>query len=349
MTQADAVAVALFAALVLYVVTGGADFGGGVWDLLASGPRAERQRELVARAIGPIWEANHVWLILVIVLLFVCFPPVFVALTVALHVPLVLVLVGIVLRGSAFVFRSQETHRGPVQRRWNRTFAIASLLTPVTFGMCVGAIASGDLRADPHTGWPLRLDLVGPWTRPFPIAVGALAVALFAFLAATYLTNETEDVDLREDFRKRALASGVASVLIAALALAFARSGAPRLFERLASPPGGAMHLGAAAVFAALALGALARRRYRAARMLAPAFAAVLVIGWAWAQFPRLIEPDLEIRAAAIPARDVLGAVLLGLAVGGAVLVPSLVYLFRVFKGNRSLREPRRGTGTVGR
>src|SRR5262245_63905985 len=134
---------AVFIALNAYMLLAGADFGGGVWDLLASGPRRDRQRELIAHAISPVWEANHVWLILVVVLLFTCFPVVFSRVAVGLHIPLTLMLFGIVLGGSAFIFRSYDTHHDVAQRRWGRTFSIASLLTPFLLGVCVGAIASG--------------------------------------------------------------------------------------------------------------------------------------------------------------------------------------------------------------
>ncbi len=134
---------AMVGALVLYLLFGGADFGGGVWDLLASGPRREEQRALIEHAIGPIWEANHVWLILAVVLMFVCFPSAWAALSTALHVPLTVMLVGVVLRGSAFAFRSYGSDDDASQRRWGRTFAMASVVTPLTLGMCVGAVASG--------------------------------------------------------------------------------------------------------------------------------------------------------------------------------------------------------------
>ncbi|MBI3791022.1 MAG: cytochrome d ubiquinol oxidase subunit II, partial [Gemmatimonadetes bacterium] len=158
----DILAGLMVVALTMYVLLGGADFGGGVWDLLARGPRKAEQRELIADAIGPIWEANHVWLILVVVMLFSCFPPAFARFATLLHVPLVVMLVGIVLRGSAFTFRTYDSQRDDVQVRWGRTFAIASTLTPVTLGVCVGATISGDLGA-------VRIDacaydvFIAPW------------------------------------------------------------------------------------------------------------------------------------------------------------------------------------------
>jgi cytochrome d ubiquinol oxidase subunit II len=143
------IAGAIMVSLTLYALGGGADFGGGVWDLLARGPRAARQRELIAHAIGPIWEANHVWLILVVVLLFVCFPVAWAAISTSLHVPLTLLLVGIVLRGAAFTFRSYGDEDEAGAQRWGRVFAGASVVSPVMLGTCVGAIAGGGLRVGP--------------------------------------------------------------------------------------------------------------------------------------------------------------------------------------------------------
>src|SRR3989442_1523496 len=147
MTLADILAGIIFVALNAYALLGGADFGGGVWDLLARGPRQGRPRELIADAIGPVWEANPVWLILAIVLLFPCFPPAFARLGTLLHIPLSLVLIGIVLRGSAFTFwrYGGGAHGDREQRRWGLLFAVARLITPLLLGATVGAIASGRL------------------------------------------------------------------------------------------------------------------------------------------------------------------------------------------------------------
>src|SRR6185312_6060451 len=233
--MATAIAFVALVSLNAYVLLAGADFGGGVWDLLASGPRRAEQRALIAEAIGPIWEANHVWLILVVVLLFTCFPAVFSGLAIALHIPLTLMLVGIVLRGSAFAFRSYGSSDDAPQRRWGRVFAIASVLTPLVLGICIGAIASGRV-GDMLDRLPQRgatesfVSLyVTPWLSPFTVAVGALALALFAFLAATYLTVEAENAELREDFRRRALWAAAAVFVTAFLALILAWSHAPRM------------------------------------------------------------------------------------------------------------------------
>src|SRR3954468_2466614 len=192
---ADVLAAVLALSLNAYVLFAGADFGGGVWDLLAAGPRRDRQREVIRHALGPIWEANHVWLILAIVLTFSCFPPVFARLGIVLHIPLSLMLVGIVLRGEEFTFRTYDDQHDAVQRRWGRIFAGASLVTPILFGVCIGAIAAGRVE-------PLRREagftasFVEPWLTPFSLAVGLMTLALFAHLAAVFLTLESDDPEL---------------------------------------------------------------------------------------------------------------------------------------------------------
>ena len=231
---ASAVAAFMLVALTVYALLGGADFGAGFWDLTARGDRAEARRELIAHAIGPVWEANHVWLIIVVVLLFTGFPAAFSAIMTGLHVPLSLMLVMIVLRGSAFTFRSYDnTEAG--KHRWNRVFSVPSVLTPILLGSIIGAIASGAVGSPPGGTLPL----FSTWLAPFPIVVGLFTLALFAYLAAVYLTLEATDLALREDFRRNAL---IAALVVTALAYAvylLARSQAPIVFRGLDASPWG--------------------------------------------------------------------------------------------------------------
>jgi cytochrome d ubiquinol oxidase subunit II len=330
------VAGAILVSLIIYVLGGGADFGGGVWDLFASGPRKAAQRETIAHAIGPIWEANHVWLILVVVLLFIAFPAAFAAITTALHIPLTILLIGIVLRGSAFTFRSYDQATDAVQRRWGRIFAIASLVSPIMLGVCVGAVASGRIHVQDGR---VLTNFVSEWLAPFPFAIGFLALALFAFLAAVYLTVEAEAPDLQEDFRRRAL---LAAVLVGALAwvsLALAGSGAPRIYRGLTGERWSLFFQLVLAVIAIATLHALWRRAYRRARALAVVQVTLVLWGWGLAQFPYVVEPDLTFRDTAAPA-SVLRVLLVALGAGMVVLLPSMWYLFRVFK----LSAPPAGT-----
>jgi cytochrome d ubiquinol oxidase subunit II len=324
---------ALLVALTVYVLTGGADYGGGVWDLLARGPRAAAQRELIERAIGPIWEADHVWLILVVVILFEAFPPAFAAIMTAMHIPITLMLVGIVLRGSAFSFRSYGGGLERTQIRWDRMFSIASLVTPMLLGIIIGAIASGRIPRDPR-----RLgDFVWPWITPFCFAVGIFAVALFAYLAAIYATLEPADEAVRDDFRQRALIAGTAVGVIAGIVLLLSIHGAPRIWSGLTERAWTWPLIWITSIFAIATLYALSIRRYAIARLCAVAQVALILWGWAFAQFPYLLEPDLDIYNAAAPPITL--HILAGALTAGAfILFPSYRYLMLVFKSHREHR-----------
>jgi cytochrome d ubiquinol oxidase subunit II len=335
LTLPNALAGLIVVALNAYVLLGGADFGGGVWDLLATGPRRTSQRALISEAIGPIWEANHVWLILVVVLLFSCFPPAFAELATTLHIPLTLMLIGIVLRGSAFAFRAHHGRDDALQLQWGRVFAIASAVTPLFLGACLGAVASGSVLRAVETDF--YAGFVAPWLTPFCFAVGVLTLALFAFLAAVYLTVEAREVALQEDFRRRALGAAVVVFVAAVGTLALAIRSAPLVGRDLtASAWALPLHV-VAGVAAVSAIGALWIRRYRVARVVAAAQVSLILWGWALAQYPHVIPPTLTIREAAAPDAT-LTWVLCALAGGACVLFPSLIYLFRIFKW-----QPERG------
>lgn len=323
------IALVTLAALVLYALMGGADFGGGVWDLLARGQRAARQRKLISDSIAPIWEANHVWLILVIVLLFTAFPRGFAAMMTALHIPLMAMLLGIVARGSAFVFRKYDSKDDAVQRRWSLVFGVSSLVTPFLQGLSLGALASGTIRTE---GARVKTGFFAGWTEPFAIACGLFALALFVFLAAVYLTVDADqDRDVQEDFRWRGLISGIALAPIAAAVFFAARAGgAPQMYHDLTRWWAPYLLL-ATSGCAVTALVALARRRYRLARIAAIGQVTLILVGWGSAQFPHVIMPDLDIYNHAAP-EITLRLLVIALGLGALVLFPSLYYLFYVFK-----------------
>ena len=312
----------LLAALVFYALLGGADYGGGIWDLFASGPRKDEQRRLIDEAIGPVWEANHVWLILVVVVLFTGFPPAFAAIASGLFAPLVLLLMGIVMRGSAFTFRAYDDRGDAFQRRWGRVFSMSSILAPLTLGDVVGSLASG------------RVD--GPasraWLDPFPLAVGLFTAVLFAFLAATYLAFEARG-ELQDDFRKRALLAGVVVGLLAMGVYLLAGTGAPLVHQGLTRRPWSWPLQIATAIAAVTAFAALWQRGYGLARVAAAAQVALILVGWAASQYPYLVVPSLTLEnASAPPETQVL--LLKAVACGAVLLFPCLYLLFRVFKTN---------------
>jgi len=330
-------ALVLLAALILYALSGGADFGGGLWDLLATGPRARRQREAIEEAIAPIWEANHVWLILVVTVLFTAFPPAFGVLMTALHIPLTAVLIGIVLRGSAFVFRKYDVPDDTTHRRWSTVFGVASVLTPFFLGLSLGGVASGEVRVEAGR---LTTGFLAGWTGPFAVGCGLFAEVLFAFLAAVYMTIDTEhEPELQEDFRRRARLAGGLLVPAAALVFVLAREGAPRIFDGLTSWWGIPL-LVATAGCGAGALAALWARRFSAARAAAVLAVTLILLGWGLAQYPYLVVPDLTVHNTK-SAESTLTLLVWALAAGALLLFPSFAYLYWVFKGQRRIRRAR--------
>ncbi len=327
-------------ALNAYALLGGADFGGGLWDLLASGPRKDEQRTLIAESIAPIWEANHVWLIIVVVMLFTGFPAAFSTLGIVLHIPLSLVLIGIIMRGSAFVFRSYGSRTKARRTTWGRAFSVASTIAPLLLGAVIGAIASDAVgNASRRIGSAPFVDVfVAPWTSPFAIAVGAFALSLFAFLAAVYATVAARDASLQDDFRTRALASGVVVFVLAGLSLLLSTKLTDRVATGVLSAAWSVpLHL-LTGLSAIVAFGALWTRRYQIARVAAALQVSCILWGWAFAQFPYVIPTSLTIRDAAAP-RITLDLLLAGLIGGSIVLVPSLAYLYRTFARRSSLAD----------
>jgi cytochrome d ubiquinol oxidase subunit II len=326
MGAAEIVAGILWLSLTAYAVLAGADFGGGVWDLFASGPRAADQRAAVAEAMGPVWEANHVWLIFMITGLFTAFPVTFGVLGLALYLPFTIATVGIVLRGASFAFRAHGRAIGPLSP-WGVVFGIASVITPFFLGTAAAAVASGSIHA-PHG--QLASGFLTGWTTPLAIVIGLYALSICAYLAATYLMVENENRPaVLADFRRRAIAASVASGFFALLALGISSTEGPRLLQSVA---GRGLPLFVLAVLnGPLALWAVWRWRPRIARVAV--VAQVVFVLWAWAvgQWPYLVPPDLTISGAAAPTAT-LTALLAVIGIGALILMPSLWLLFRVFK-----------------
>ena len=322
------IAAIMLASLILYALMGGADYGGGMWDLLASGARAQRQRHAIVEAIAPIWEANHVWLVLVIVLLFSAFPRAFSTIMIALHIPITAMLIGIVLRGSAFIFRKYDSTEDAVQRRWSTVFGVASFFTPFFQGLTMGALTTGNIHL---VGDRVTTGFFAGWLTPFALACGLFALALFAFLAATYMTVDTQgQPDLRSDFRFRAIWAQIALILLAIIVFVTSKYGAPLMYQGLTNwwAP---ILLGWTVLSAIIAFLALWFRGFHLARTAAVVQVTCVLVGWALAQFPRLVTPDVTIQNAAAP-ESTLKLLLLALGAGTVVLLPSLLYLFQIFK-----------------
>jgi len=320
--------------LVVYAVTGGADLGAGAWSLFASGPRKQEQREAVQHAIAPIWEANHVWLIFVIVVMFSAFSRAFAVISTALHVPIALALVGIVLRGAAYSFRAYGIQGDRARIGWERVFAWASLVTPLFLGSVVAGVSSGSIRVEKNhvtTGY------FAGWTSLFAVAVGAFTLSLFVLLSAVYLAGDTEG-EVSNDFRRRALWMEGIAALLAAVTFGLAAKDAPPLFANLARSSWTWPVQGATAAAAALTIALLWTRRSRLARYTVAAQAGLVVLGWGLAMHGHFVLPDVDL-AMASPHPEVMPSIALALAIGSVILIPALVFLYRVFKS--SAHEPR--------
>jgi cytochrome d ubiquinol oxidase subunit II len=332
MSSAELIAGILWLSLTAYAVLAGADFGGGVWDLFAGGPRAADQRSAVAEAMGPVWEANHVWLIFMITGLFTAFPITFGALGLALYLPFTVATFGIVLRGASFAFRAHGRDAvGPLSP-WGAVFGVASLVTPFFLGTAAAAVATGSIHAP---AGQLATSFLDGWTTPLAVVIGLFAVSMCAYLAATYLMveNETRPA-LLADFRRRAVAAAVVSGVLALISLAISAFEGSRL---LGSLTGRGLPLFLLALInGPLALWAVWRSRPRIARVAV--VGQVVLVLWAWAvgQWPYLVPPDLTISGTAAPSTT-LTAMLVVIGVGGLLLVPSLWLLFRVFKPGMQL------------
>ena len=321
--MSDTVAVVLLLALTAYAVFGGADFGAGLWDLTAGGPdRGARPRALIERSIGPVWEANHVWLIFVFVVTWTAFSEAYASIMLTLFVPLTLAALGIVMRGASFAFRkSVVTLRD--RRVFGGLFAASSVLVPYCMGAVAGGIASGRVPAGGKAGDP-----VDSWINPTSVVTGVLAVVAVAYLAAVYLVWEARrdgDTALAEYFRRRAVGSAVGVGVVAAIGLVVVHGDAPYVFDGLTGRALPVVLVGAACGVAALVL--LARDAHRGARLLAVLAVAGIVVGWGVAQWPYLLPTSLTVSAAAAPT-GTLQALVVTVVLAVLLVGPGFVLLY---------------------
>jgi cytochrome d ubiquinol oxidase subunit II len=321
----ELVAAVLLVAVAIYAVTGGADFGSGFWDLIAGGDRrGDRPRAIIEKAIGPIWEANHVWLIFIFVVLWTAFPEAYASITLTLFVPLTIAAFGIVLRGSGFAFRKAVT-RLRYRRLFGAAFAISSVIVPFCLGAVVGAVASGEVPSGGIAGDP-----VASWLNPTGITAGILAVSVCLFLAAVYLTYEAVklgDASMTEYFRLRAfVASGIAGVTSIVGIFVF-RADDQYLYDGLTSRALPMVIISVVAGASSLFL--LARTLHRGARWVAIVAVFALVLSWGVAQWDYVLPETLTIAEAAAPNGTLVALVVA--TIGGLLIVlPGFLLLYRL-------------------
>jgi len=320
-SSADAVAAVLWVGVTLYAVFGGADFGAGFWALCSRrDERGQRARDLIDWAIGPVWEANHVWLIFVLVMLWTAFSPAFSAIMSTLFIPLSLAALGIVLRGSGFAFH-KIAHKTRNRQLAERTFALSSLLTPFFMGTVVGAVASGRVPLGNAEGDP-----VTSWLNSVSLLTGALFVATSAYLAAVFLVFDARragDPHLERYFRARALGTAVVAGAIALAGIFVFRADSRFIYDGLTSEGLPLVILSALCGVGVLTL--LWRGALLGARVLAVGAVAAVIWGWGVAQHPYLLPERLTIEAG---AGDTLGALLVVFGVAAVVVLPALGFLY---------------------
>src|SRR5258708_8866887 len=285
----------------------------------------------MARAIEGVWEGNYIWLILVVVLTFSGFPSAFSYISLGLAVPIFLILLGIVLRGSSYVFRAYFTGSVRTQLYCGKLSSISSSITPLFLGIVIEAISSNGVLVKDDVS---ENGFLGTWFHPFPLIVGVLSLSLFAYLSACYLIIETDDPVLQNDFRNRSLFSGFVSLMAAFATYVVAGNAAQGIRDGLSRAPYVWLVEVGGAIAALVAFQALWSRSYLRARMAAAAQVALIVIGWGVAQYPYLVRPDLTIYSGPAPTNIVSDLVIV-VAVGALVLIPSLILLLLVFKKHR--------------
>jgi cytochrome bd ubiquinol oxidase subunit II len=331
---AEACLAILWVGAMLYALLAGADFGAGFWDLSAGGAeRGGRPRALIDRAVGPVWEANHVWLIFVLVVLWTAFPPAYAAILSTLFIPLTLAALGIVLRGSGFAFRKMSTRLG-VRRVYGAIFALSAVLTPFFLGAALGGIASGRVPPGNAAG-----DIWTSWANPSGAMVGALAVALGAYLAAIYLIADARrfgDTGLERYFRLRGIAAGLAAGALALGGIFVLRDDSPYVYGRLVDEALPLVLISAACGLAALAL--LAAARPRGTRLLGAGAVAAVIWAWGVAMWPYLLPETLTVDQAAGDSTTLTWVVVVfGIAV--VLVIPSLALLLWLDQRSRLEEE----------
>ncbi len=322
MTRADVAAVILWTGATLYALFGGADFGAGFWDLIAGdAEKGRRPRALIERSLTPVWEANHVWLIFILVVLWTAFSEAFGAIMSTLYVPLALAAVGIVLRGAGFAFR-ESIRSLEAQRALGATFAISSVLTPFFMGTVVGAVAAGNVPAAGDG------DAFSTWLQPLPLLTGALFVASGAYVAAVFLVADARRsgaADLEDYFARRALAAALVAGAFALAGIFALHDEARYVYDGLT---GDGLPLVILSGLCGLGvIGLLLRGARRGLRPLAAGAVVAVIWGWGVAQFPYLLPTSLKVTQSAAPP-DTLAAVIVVFLVAAVLVLPALGLLY---------------------
>jgi len=329
----DVLLVVIILALTVYALFAGADFGAGIWEVNTAWQATPEERKLLFSAIGPVWEANHVWLIFVLVAMFGAFPSAFAAVCQALWLPLILALVGIVFRGIGYAFRVYSRDRRQ-QLAWELLFATGSAAAPFFLGASIGALASGQLKLE--SGSEFDGSYLSNWLSPMSLFTGFFVVVMCAYLAAVYLAREAHVNGLSQlalVWRQRALGTGIWTGVLAVAGVAYLASGASGLWAGFQARSWPLVALSVLGGF--LSLASLVAARYHLAVISAAVAVTTVIWGWAVAQYPYLVPPSITVESAKAPD-NILWLLIGTTAVGSLLLLPALGYLLYLFKSRRS-------------
>lgn len=317
---------------VFYVLFGGADFGAGVLELISG----KQDRETIAHAIGPVWEANHVWLILVVVILFMGFPKVYSAMSLYLHIPLLAMLVGIIFRGTAFTFMHYDAIKDQSNQVYNMVFKISSVLTPLFLGIIVGAMMLGNIDPGAVT---FHEAFLSPWLNLFSFSVGLFCLVLFTFLAAVYLIGETTEKEQREAVIQAAKYLNSAAVVVGVLVFGAAQWDGLPLANFFLNSPVALAAMGLATLILPFLWRSLHRAQVVWSRILAASQVVLILLAWFWIQYPVVLnmadtDQALTFYNAAAPDATLL-QLIIALVIGSCIILPFLYFLMKTFKGKQ--------------
>jgi len=327
----------LWASILLYLLLGGADFGAGILELFTSKKNRSSTRKTMYEAIGPIWEANHMWLIIAIVILFVGFPSIYTTVSIHLHIPLVIMLMGIIARGTAFSFRNYDAVKDDMQLIYSRIFVYASVITPLFLGIIAGATVSGriDLRAD-HFAPAYLL----PWLDWFSVAVGLFTVCICGFLAAVYLIGEADNETDRKRFIAKTKTTNIAAFASGGSVFIAARAEGIPLTEWIFGNTVGILAISAASLSLILFWLLLVRKKTRVLRVLAAWQVTMILISITYSHYPNIVllkgGDSLSLMGAA--ADKTIAALGWALLIGSVFILPALFYLIYSFEKRKNLK-----------
>lgn len=329
--MSELLGVFLAIALLLYILFGGADYGAGILEIFKGKKLREQQSELITKAIGPVWEANHMWLILMLVILFVGFPSVYHSLSTSLHIPVIMVLAGVVMRGSAFTFRHYDAIKDSSQKVYSFFFSLSSVWTSVWLGITAASLHRGLIKEGSQVYFE---QYVAPWFGLYPLAFGLFVSSLFTFLSSVFLIGETQAPSLRSIFQRRAFYSNISTVALGALVFLSAELEGNHFARSFFESPASLVSLTLATVLLFALWHFIKTGSNNRLRIVAVAQTSLIIIGWLSAFYPNLVVTSTRAytftELAAPPA--VLKQILIALIVGLILILPSLFYLFHVFK-----------------